>query len=225
MSWSTKDWLKGFGLEQYHNSFIENGYETQKLCANLKGEDLDGMDITNPVHRDVFLNQAGMLRIGLDRTSSIGSESPINLNSGGNSPKLRDYTDSGKSPKKPRSNSTSHATSEKLSIITDTDIYTTVFDDTVDTKRTKKKIRSPNMPSKRTDIKPLKPQKLVKRTPSFPALRQTSESASALGNIPPRAMTKLQLKFRIKEMLSRDHIVLSHAMYSIEVSHSLSLCE
>ena len=31
-----KEWLKSFGLEAYKQSFLENGYETKKLCSNLK---------------------------------------------------------------------------------------------------------------------------------------------------------------------------------------------
>lgn len=222
MSWSTTTWLKGFGLEQYHNHFIENGYETQKLCANLKNEDLDGMDITNSGHRSVLLNQADLLKCALSSpSSSYDNESHELSTTNGDLVQSvhhngygRDQFDGGKSPQKPRSNSTGNV--EKLSVITDTDTYTTVFDDVQDTKRNKKrpKIRSPKALPKRFDVK-IDPTKNPQRKP-HPA-SEGSEITTLVG-IPPQMMTKLQLKIRIKDMLARDNIILSRPKYSAGVS-------
>ena len=206
-SWSsTRDWLKGFGLEQYHSSFIENGYETQKLCANLKDEDLDGMNITNSRHREILFNQALVLWKSSTRSSSFGSESPT-----ATSPQVRDNR-KGKS-----------GNVEKLPVITDTDTYTAVFDDTssqvpVPSKPIKRK-KPPRSPKPSIDSPPRPHQKgPVKLNPSSFAARQKTEGASMLASIPPTLMTKLQLKVRIRDMLARDHIVLSHAKYVTEVS-------
>ena len=213
-SWtSTKDWLKGFGLEQYHKSFIENGYETQKLCANLKDEDLDGMNITNSRHREILLNQAIILTKNCIRQASVGSESPTTT-----SPQVKETR------KANRSNPASNV--EKLPVITDTDTYTAVFDDKssnspVPTKPAKKKkpTRSPK-PSMDSPPRPHQPKGAIKLNPSqFARPKNEGAAASTLASIPPTLMTKLQLKVHIREMLSRDHIVLSNAKYVIEVSY------
>lgn len=213
-SWSsTKDWLKGFGLEQYHKSFIENGYETQKLCANLKDEDLDGMNITMSRHREILLNQAIILTKKCIKHSSVGSESPTA------SPPIKENR------KAMRSNPASSV--EKLPVITDTDTYTAVFDDKssshspVPTKPAKKKKpqRSPK-PSTDSPPRPHQPKGTVRLNPSqFARPKNEGVAVSTLASIAPTQMTKLQLKVHIREMLSRDHIVLSNPKYVTEVSY------
>lgn len=225
-TWSTKEWLKGFGLEQYYNCFIENGYETSKLCANLKNEDLDGMDIKNSSHRNIFLTQSEMLKTTLD--TSIGAESPGK--SGHNSPAGR-RSIGGQSPKKRNSSSSvtlplsaaSTISGEKMTVITDTDTYTTVFDDTESTKVKKRGVfsRSPKQPKSDID------KKAIKKGSAGRFMSTTSQPVSgqsALASVPPKLMTKLQLKFRIKEMLARDQIVLSSGQYVIEVSCHYVIC-
>lgn len=63
-SWEVSQWLKSFGLQQYTGQFLDNGYETKKLCSNLKNEDLNEMNIKNPLHRDIIFNNSESLRKG-----------------------------------------------------------------------------------------------------------------------------------------------------------------
>lgn len=237
--WSTKEWLKSFGLEQYYHCFIENGYETRKLCANLKDEDLNEMNITNKVHRGVFFNQAELLKAyGGDspgKTSSEGSSSPrgkVPTNGGGHSPRLghlRPFP----------MHSASVPNGEKISVINNTETYTTVFDDKELKKKKKKFPRSPKLPEKKVSVpdrpeikpvtpakpaKPLNPVNPVNRTPSYPGTHTGHKTAPVPPVLPLAVtsarvqMTKLQLKFKIKDFLARDNIILSDPQYSGNVS-------
>ena len=211
--WSTKEWLKGFGLEQYYTCFIENGYETRKLCANLKNEDLDGMGITNTLHRNIFVNQSERLRTAVDKRS-CGSESP------GNSPAVRHS--SGKSPKKRTSSTTLPLPSTDES--TDTNTYTTVFDDTKVKKRGLFS-SSPKQPQKKNDtnkVHSMKPKKNTNKKASASRFMSTAAQL-VLDSQSPQSMTKLQLKLHIKDMLARDQIILSDMKYITEVGNGMML--
>jgi hypothetical protein len=205
-SWNAKDWLKSFGLEQYYMCFIENGYETQRLCANLKKQDLDGMGIKSNIHRGILLNHSASLRATMP---DIGSESPGRYSSGGESPRLPAH-----SPRK-----LSNTSNSLVSTITDTELYTTVFDDTKKKKGTSL-TSLPAKPQKRTDIvKQSKGATSVGRSPALrfmgntqPKLTHSSSSSTSSS----QQMTKLQLKLHIKEMLSRDQISLSDMKYNNE---------
>lgn len=225
-NWSTKEWLKSFGLEQYYHCFIENGYETRKLCANLKDEDLNEMNITNTIHRGVFFNQAEMLK-------ASGGDSPGKTSSGGSSPR-------GKVPK----NGGGHSprlghlrtfpihnppvpNGEKITVIDNMDTYTAVFDNKELKKKKKKFPRSPKLPEKKVSVpdKPeIQPVKPVDRIPSYPGTRTVHKTVPVPPVLPAPVtgarvqMTKLQLKFKIKDFLARDNIILSDPQYSGNVS-------
>ena len=228
-NWSTKEWLKSFGLEQYYHCFIENGYETRKLCANLKDEDLNEMNITNTVHRGVFFNQAELLKAN-------GGDSPGKTSSGGSSPRGKVRANGGgHSPRLGHlrafpMHSPSVPNGEKIAVINNTETYTTVFDDKELKKKKKKFPRSPKLPEKKVsvpdkpEIKPPKPINPVNRTPSYPGVHTPLKTAPVPPVLPlPVAsgrvqMTKLQLKFKIKDFLVRDNIILSDPQYSRNVS-------
>lgn len=48
-------------LEQYTESFVDNGYETVELCANLSNKDMNAIGITNKQHRSTLVIHARML--------------------------------------------------------------------------------------------------------------------------------------------------------------------
>ena len=52
--WDVTDWLTRAGLQEYTQSFVDNGYETVELCANLTGIDLTAIGITNKQHRSIL---------------------------------------------------------------------------------------------------------------------------------------------------------------------------
>ena len=48
------EWLEEVGLEEYAESFVDNGYETAELCAQLTGVDMNAIGVTNKHHRSVL---------------------------------------------------------------------------------------------------------------------------------------------------------------------------
>ena len=60
--WSVDTWLETQGLSCYAESFLDNGYDLQELCANLKPEDLDAIGVENEVHRARIFAEAAKLR-------------------------------------------------------------------------------------------------------------------------------------------------------------------
>lgn len=61
-NWSLEKWLKKLGLRsKYKQAFIDNGYETADLCADLKKEDLDVIEVTNKHHRSTLFTQSRKL--------------------------------------------------------------------------------------------------------------------------------------------------------------------
>ena len=194
-----KEWLKSFGLEAYKQSFLENGYETKKLCSNLKDEDLDEMNIQNTMHRTIIFNQSNILRTGSEKPSSTPS-------SGSNSP--------GKSP---NASPLTDFRGNGLIFNSANDTYSTVFDDVTDAK--KKKLTFPKSPvgSKKhsvPDISVGKRSKLGKRIKSIPGVQIPSPQ-----RLQPRPkLTKIQLKVIIRDMINRDEIALDEAPYCLEVN-------
>lgn len=59
--WNVDEWLKKIGLEKYSESFLDNGYETVELCANLCGKDLDAIGINNKQDRGSLVIHARKL--------------------------------------------------------------------------------------------------------------------------------------------------------------------
>jgi hypothetical protein len=62
LKWSAEAWLEAQGLASYAESFLDNGYDLQELCANLKAEDLDAIGVGNQAHRARIFAEAAKLR-------------------------------------------------------------------------------------------------------------------------------------------------------------------
>lgn len=61
-SWSVETWLKGSGMDHYATAFLDNGYDTESLCANLKDEDLNAIGVYKRDHRDLFFRLSQRLQ-------------------------------------------------------------------------------------------------------------------------------------------------------------------
>lgn len=56
--WNVYEWLEKAGLSQYAESFVDNGYDTPDLCAELQNDDLTAIGVTNKKHRSVLFSNA-----------------------------------------------------------------------------------------------------------------------------------------------------------------------
>lgn len=46
-----REWLKYLDLEQYYDSFVDNGYDDLEMCKQIGEDDLDAIGVTKPAHR------------------------------------------------------------------------------------------------------------------------------------------------------------------------------
>lgn len=208
-SFDVSEWLQSFGLGEYSRLFKDNGYETFDLCADLLGEDLDVMDITNPMHREAIFYQAKQLT-STDKAPDKSSP-PKTLPDQITAPEA--YTD-------PWVGDSSYS-----------EPWTSGF--------ALKKSVSPKFPRKKvkpSHLKPLENKGTMggggggklpsgSKSPKVPAanvkLPRMAETASE-SQAPRGRLTKLQLKLKLREEILRDHIDLADGEYHTEVRNSVT---
>lgn len=198
--WSVREWLQSFGFDKFLSTFLDNGYETKKLCSNLKAEDLNAMDITELPHRSTLFNQSEMLKNSC--SSSTNSSSKL---------------DNGYMTVPPLPPSSPETVSSVTSSDLNSETYSTVFDD----------VSQPNS-APLHPIKPIIAKKHhLPSDPSKPSSKTLPTTSRSLGSpgrsfklescsptSPPK--TKLELKWLIRELVQRDGLRLDKAPYCNE---------
>ena len=76
-NWSLEKWLKKMGLRKYKQAFIDNGYDTADLCANLHKEDLDAIGVNNKTSRSTLFTQSRKLMELFQKEGLLASEEVI----------------------------------------------------------------------------------------------------------------------------------------------------
>lgn len=199
--WSVEDWLKGANMGIYATAFVDNGYDTIALCAELKDEDLDAIGVTNKKHRAILFTHAKQLREkagGLDRRAETlpGASSTEGM------PAYSEPWTPGKSEGAKQNGVIVHA-GEDAGAHTHKGLH-------------KKRSRETSRPA--PAIKPRKQLKVntqpIKRPVVSPDLPPYQKDG-------PAGLTRLQLKLKIREELQKDRIILSEAPYSHEVGKPL----
>lgn len=61
-NWSVQDWLKSIGMSKYEEGFMDNGYDTPELVADINKEDLDAIKVTKKRDRSTLFTQAMKLK-------------------------------------------------------------------------------------------------------------------------------------------------------------------
>ncbi|KFM58412.1 Sterile alpha motif domain-containing protein 5, partial [Stegodyphus mimosarum] len=49
-----REWLKYLDLEQYYESFVDNGYDDLEMCKQIGDPDLDAIGVQQPKHRQLI---------------------------------------------------------------------------------------------------------------------------------------------------------------------------
>lgn len=76
-NWNLEKWLKRLGLRKYKQGFLDNGYDTPDLCANLNKEDMDAIGVSNKQHRGTLFTQARKLLALVDKEAWTASAEVI----------------------------------------------------------------------------------------------------------------------------------------------------
>ncbi|XP_013792257.1 sterile alpha motif domain-containing protein 5-like, partial [Limulus polyphemus] len=50
-----EEWLRSFNLNQYAESFLDNGYDDLEICKQIGEDDLDAIGVTDDLHRQQIL--------------------------------------------------------------------------------------------------------------------------------------------------------------------------
>lgn len=64
--WAVEDWLEKAGLSEWATAFNDNGYDTPELCASLSAEALDAIGVRDKMHREALFTQAAMLKEAME---------------------------------------------------------------------------------------------------------------------------------------------------------------
>ena len=75
--WNIYEWLEKAGMSQYAESFVDNGYDTPDLCAELQDDDLSAIGVNDKRHRTVLFTKARKLMDLLK--GGEGTDGPIKL--------------------------------------------------------------------------------------------------------------------------------------------------
>ncbi|GFY51921.1 sterile alpha motif domain-containing protein 5 [Trichonephila inaurata madagascariensis] len=79
-----REWLKYLDLEQYYESFVDNGYDDLEMCKQIGEPDLDAIGVQTPKHRQLIrqavrtlLEKGGTsVYISLEECGRLGRDGP-----------------------------------------------------------------------------------------------------------------------------------------------------
>ena len=74
--WNVHGWLEKAGLSQYVEGFVDNGYDTPDLCAELQNDDLTAIGVTNKKHRSILFSKARELLNLLKSSEEEATDAP-----------------------------------------------------------------------------------------------------------------------------------------------------
>ena len=66
---NVKDWLMGMGLGQYYDLFIENGYDSFKICSEIQKIDIETVGIHDDFHKNILIK--GVKRMNNPKAESV----------------------------------------------------------------------------------------------------------------------------------------------------------
>lgn len=201
--WSVYEWLEKAGMSEYAESFVDNGYDTPDLCAELQNDDLTAIGVKDKKHRSIIFSKARELLKLMSASEVI--DGPVNTPAepivvvkqlDTSSPTLPangtgSYTEPWQSYTEPWAANSSHHSSNGVP----TKLRKTGSDD-----------KPPLPPPNKTKKKHPPPSPLPKDLPAF----KRPEGGET-------GLTKLQLQLKIREELRGEGILLSEPPYVDEV--------
>ena len=66
---NVKEWLLGMGLGQYYNVFIENGYDSLRVCSEIQKIDIETIGILDRVHINILTK--GLTKMNNSKAQSV----------------------------------------------------------------------------------------------------------------------------------------------------------
>lgn len=226
--WSVEAWLEKLGLSSYVEQFLDNGYNLQELCANLKDEDLDAIGVHKELHRTRLFAESSAMRdeaMARFKKSKDGGSAGSTDHSGsmGSHGSFPAYTEPW------GEDGFNHQYSEVWEQTTDggshglTPALVQLMQNggqgghaPTDAGEKHKGLTFPHAPPAKAPRKKLQTSPQTSFTlPASPALPPPRQNATTGG------LNRLQLKLKVLEELQKDRIILTEPPYCKEVSSSL----
>ena len=242
--WSVEGWLEALGLAAYTDNFIDNGYDLQELCANLKKEDLDEIGVQKEEHRTLIFAKSAALRdeaVAHFKKSNGGGSAGSTDQSGsmGSHGSFPAYTE-------PWEEAQKHQYSDVWvgeTAAGDGHGITPVLAQLMHASGGQGQAMAElSDRQKGLTFPPAPPPKAPRKKKVWPPIspagipNQSSLSPTPPALPPPRVpqtqttggLNKLQLKLKVREELQKDRIILTEAPYCLEVSvnlHDVHVCK
>jgi len=210
--WNVASWLSEIGLkDRYAQSFIDNGYDLPNLCANLKDEDLDAIEVSQEDRNELF-RHVGRLRHWSVARKPIAFDNSLNSStiSSVNSVESFEGSSTAKSScaELQQQPADSLSASNELSVKSP-DSLRSVSNELPDPTAPSKTEES-DMDCKSSAMHaPKKPPRSFKHRVPPPPLPTSPTSSQGL--------SRLQLKLKLRQELQKDHIVITEHPY-VQVS-------
>jgi len=230
--WTLDKWLKRIRMGKYKQAFLDNGYDTPDLCANLSKEDLDAVGVTNKHHRSTLFTQARKLLEVVDNDSYLatadsvdGQNGDTNASGGGvpavavngnlhSAAMTSSSSNNNKNSRVSQENPPATANQTGLMDYSEPWSGTTSSSGPQPLKPVKRVTSGP-----RDDVTDGPTSSPCKKPPSPGVSNDLSSSSSnASKKESTTGMTRLQFKLKIREELFRRNVVLSELPYCREVS-------
>ena len=233
LQWSVEAWLEALGLPAYTDGFLDNGYDLQELCANLKGDDLDAIGVKKEHHRKRIFAESSALREeamarfkksngggsagSTDQSGSMGSHGsfPAYTEPWGDEAPKHLYSDVWIGEQAVVDAGGGHGITPALAQLMQNGGQGQALADVGDKQ---KGLTFPPAPAP--------PPKAPRKKTARPPVSSGSQSSSTLPAAPalppplppqpagPGGLNKVQLKLKVLEELQKDRIILSEPPYS-----------
>ena len=236
LKWRVEEWLERLGLASYTEPFLDNGYNLQELCANLKDEDLDAIGVHNDIHRTLIFAESSTLRdeaMARFKKSKGGGSAGSTDQSGsmGSHGSFPAYTEPwGDEASVPKHFYSDVWEQNDGAVRTNTPALAQLMQNgghgqpLADFGDKQKGSTFPTAPPSKAPRKKQLVSPGSQTSFTLPAAPALPPPRSAQGNTAPVSLNKLQLKLKVLEELQRDRIILSEPPYCKEVGllHSLT---
>jgi len=205
-NWDVSEWLNEIGLEErYAQSFIDNGYDLPNLCANLKDEDLDAIEVSQEDRNELF-EHVGRLRHWSVARKPIKFDNSLTTIPNGNTVHCDNSSNTESSfTEYQQQPSDSLGASNELSVKSPDSLRSVSSELPDHTPPSKTEESEPDCKPSSLHA-PKKPPRSFKHRVPPPTLPVNDTSQS-------QGLSRLQLKLKLKQELQKDHIVITEHPY------------
>lgn len=206
--WDVQSWLEEIGYDKrYAQAFIDNGYDLPSLCANLKDEDLDAIEVDKEDRNRLFEHVERLRHHSFARVP-ISYDTPI---PNGNTPRSPVYANgtvsNGSSSFVTKPSLDNFGASQEPSVKSPDSLASVSHEMPEHPPTSTTEVQLYSEALNQTSLHPPKkpPRSSKKQGKQIPPPLPTNSSGS---------LSKLQLKLKLKQELQQDHVLITEPPYT-----------